>query len=64
MKVYPISENGPETREFKADGDGRYALVCRIKNQFDPLEDTTQAVIMNLEEVMNLYQAISEEILK
>jgi len=58
MRVYPISDNGSETIELKADGDGRYALVQRVKNPAYQLGDDVKVIIMNQEELLKLRRAL------
>ncbi len=60
MKTYPISSNPTEIIDFKVDDD-RYSLVQTWKYF---LGDYHRTIIMNKREVLNLYQALQEEILK
>ena len=64
MKTYTIGDVGLETIEFKADGDGRYALVHRRKDPNEQLGDDVRVIIMNEIEIAKLHEALSEEILK
>ena len=64
MKTYTIGYYGLETIEFKADGDGRYALVHLRKDPSDQFPDVNNIIIMNELEIAKLNQAISEEIHK
>ena len=63
MKTYTIVANASETIEFKVLEDGyveTYALVH--KSTSSPWEVKT--IIMNQREVLKLYEAIQEEVLK
>ena len=59
MKTYSIGDSSTETIEFRTN-EHQFALVHRIKSSQG---DTYKTIIMNQREILNLYQAIQEQVL-
>ena len=63
MKTYPIGESSIEIIEFRAN-ETTYALVHKLKNHVYQLGSEYKTIILNQREILNLYQALQDEILK
>jgi len=62
MKTYLICSNQSKEIELKVDGE-RFALVHRARHSLlDGSHKATETIVMNKREVLNLYEAIKEEV--